>query len=100
MHLQCHFDNWDNHLKPQEKNGTYPKGYVRAGTPAITQAGGTLILATNEFTNKGDKTPKHVSVGNAASKTIIIGNVISNTLNVTNAGKGKLIITDNADDSP
>ena len=74
---------------------------MHKGTPAIDQLGGTLIVATNEFTNKGELLDKHhIAVGAAAKKTIVTGNVIAGKLSVTNAGKGKLIVTDNADDSP
>ena len=47
-------DPQDNHLKPPPA-----KGYVHKGTPAIDQLGGTLIVATNEFTNKGELLDKH-----------------------------------------
>ena len=91
---QCHFDQWDNHLYG---NGTK----YQAGTAAIQQGGGTMIVSQSEFTcTTCGKTPHHFLLGPEAKKTIISENIVRGPLSVENQGKGKVIVVNNADDAP
>lgn len=94
---QCHFDNWDMHPTTNRQTP-----YIRKGTPAISQLGGTLLLNGNEFTGHMPK-PNHLNVGTNATKTIVTSNIIEGVLKIEQQNEGtpktKLIIANNADDS-
>eukprot|EP00937_MAST-01D_sp_MAST-1D-sp2_P000523 g523.t1 len=99
---QCHFDAWDNHV-PANASATGKPALEHRGTAAVQQVGGSLIMSQNEFVGGFAAAGiAHVRVGANASKTIFTANVLRGALNVTHdAGAGgKLIVSDNADDSP
>ena len=93
---QCHFDSWDNHIANQT--------YRHNNTAAIQQYGGTMIVTQSEFTmapgSDGSYKPNHFWLGPASDKTIISENIVKGTLSLKNEGKGKLVLANNADDSP
>lgn len=101
---QCHFDAWDTHQTPNMTK-------FHNGTAAIRQFGGTLQVAQSEFRQgfgsdwdpehpvKSLK-PNHFWLGPQAKKTIITENIIKGVLSVENEGHGKVIVANNADDSP
>eukprot|EP00750_Incisomonas_marina_P003695 INCI13361.2.p1 GENE.INCI13361.2~~INCI13361.2.p1 ORF type:complete len:471 (+),score=87.02 INCI13361.2:77-1489(+) len=84
---QCHFDAWDRHLK----NGTY----VTHGTPAISQLGGTLIVALSDFSQPGDS-QTHLSIQGGV-KTIFTNNVINGPMGIDGNATKQHIVTGNAD---
>ena len=84
---QCHFDAWDRHLK----NGTY----VTEGTPAITQLGGTLIVALSDF-SQGGGNQTHLSV-QGGEKTIFTNNIINGPMGVAGKATKQHIVNNNAD---
>ena len=93
---QCHFDSWDHHVTPDGK------GFHANGTAAITQAGGTLIVSTSEFTNGGNPKNLHLDVQAAAKKTIFTQNIIKGKAAVQQGNSAlppQYIVKDNADDA-
>ena len=58
-----------------------------------------MVVGEVRFTG-GFNRPAHVEVGERASKTIFTENIVRGVLNVVKTGgKGKVIVSNNADDS-
>ena len=120
---QCHFDAWDRHLKNGEcltqvflvvtvSTSTllfmHMHGglvglfeielvgtYVTHGTPAISQLGGTLIVALSDFSQPGDS-QTHLSIQGGV-KTIFTNNVINGPMGIDGNATKQHIVTGNAD---
>lgn len=88
---ECHFDSWDHTLSADGSS------YEAHGLPAVHQLGGTLILSQNEFTKKGTQ----LLIASEAQKTIFTENILKGNMTIAKkAPKAKVIIANNADDSP